>query len=203
MMIMETYKIKIDTNFYLLMPEIKKICGYTFKPCPFEYKKIGEAGSGIFAETELEIKCENADTLFWIGFFLEREREYAQRRQYDLRDSNEITITVPDAFLLVCKAFDVSPSQVLALFAGDLSQHPFTTGGSDERNMAMDYFLRGASALDGDGEEHNADEIFYQLDALRRSWKGNDHQEEFKQRYRDTLQELDREISAKKKGGKQ
>lgn len=191
---METYKIKINNDFLGLLPEVKNLCAYGVG-ASFDYKLIGRTGQGVFyEENEVEIQCENASTLFWIGFFLERLREEQQRRHYDLRDSNEITITVPDAFLLVCKAFGLNPSLVLSTFTGNLSFHPFITLGSDERRMAYEYFMRAYST------EEKDEALFHQLEALRRSWQGNEHQEEFKKRYRETIQALTDEIINNKKG---
>lgn len=190
---METYKIEIGWDFFLLLPEVKSICYNMGKYGRFDYKLTGEPKKGLFEENEVEIQCENSRTIFWIGFFLERIRGEQQQRHYDLRDSNEITITVPDGFLLVCKALALSPSVVLAAFAGDLAQHPFITNGSDERMMAKDYFLRAYSSGDEDDEE-----IFYELDELRRSWGGNSAMDEYKQRYGEELKAIEREIAQRK-----
>lgn len=194
---METYKIKLNNDFFNLLPEVKNHCANGGDSTrSFEYKLIGRTGNGVFEENEVEIQCENASTLFWIGFVLERIRDFHQKREFDLRDSNEITITVPDAFLLVCKAFELNPSLVLSTFTGDLSFHPFITQGSDERRMAYEYFMRGYAT------EEKDEALFHQLDVLRRSWQGKEHQEEFKKRYRETIQALTDEISDNKKGGK-
>lgn len=182
---METYKIKIPAHFLPLLGEVRKLlCNTMGHPFDYQEDKVNEL---------LEISAATPETLLWIGFFLERYRESQQQQHYDLKDQGKVLISVPKGFLLICKSLELNPVGVLEVFVGDLAQHPFNTNGSDERMMAKEYFLRAYST----GEEED-EEIFYELDELRRSWNGNSSMDEFKQRYREELQKIERELDKRK-----
>lgn len=181
---METYKIKIPAHFLPLLPEVKKLLCNTMGH-PFDYRENT-------TEEFLEIEAATPDVLFWIGFFLERQRESQQQQHYDLKDQVKVLISVPKGFLLICKSLELNPMRVLEAFAGDLAQHPLNTNGSDERMMAKEYFLR-AYASDEEDEE-----IICQLEGIRGTWKSNEQWEEFQHGYRQELEEIEREIAQRK-----
>lgn len=148
---------------------------------------IVEALEKDFAKSRVVIEAESDDVFFMIGFFVERLRNQQQQEHYNLDDIGPIRIEAPVAFYLICKRFDVEPHEVLKLFAGDCCQHPFITGGSDERMMAKDYFLRHYYADRGE-------EIFDVLESLRGEWKGNSHMEEFKLRYIEEMNHIKQQL---------
>lgn len=66
----------------------------------------------------------------------------------DFPENNELTITVPDQFMAFCTENMVNPMDVLCGFVGDLTgivgvdMGTCFTNGSDERDLAEQYFLR-------------------------------------------------------------
>jgi hypothetical protein len=141
-------------------------------------------------ETKVIIEAEDDDSFFNFGYFLERCRDEHDMNQQDLRDKSRLYVEVPDAFLLICKFYDLLPSQVLRMFAGDLCRHPFITGGSDERMMASEYFMRGNFL--NEEKQKQADNLFEDLWCLRHGWR-SDRAEEYREEYREMLKALERE----------
>lgn len=66
----------------------------------------------------------------------------------DFPENNDLTITVPDQFMAFCADNMVNPLDVLCGFVGDLTgseggdMGKCLTNGSDERDLARQYFLR-------------------------------------------------------------
>jgi hypothetical protein len=85
----------------------------------------------------------------------ERKR-HSHRAPYhqenDMKRKNKITLELPAEFIELCKADGVTPETVLRGFIGDVSgiinwaANPrvdgYSSNGSDEREMAMDYYRR-------------------------------------------------------------
>jgi len=87
---------------------------------------------------------------------------------------------------MLCKILDTTPQQVLQDFADNLSLDYRYTSGSDERRMAVEYFMRcgyGMHLLDADEVE----QMFDELNAIRFNFYnyGNGMNKEYIQ-YRDT-----------------
>jgi hypothetical protein len=103
---------------------------------------------------------------------------------FNLHDLTALTVDVPAAFLLLCKVNHIDPADALKQFAGDVCQHPFITGGSDEREMAKGYFIRAY------GQQYEKPSIFNELADLRKEWKGHHHMQEYKELYSTKINEL-------------
>lgn len=180
---MQEFRISIYADWVPLLDSLDT-CGH-----PFTYQVAPDqeaAARGPLDKVQVIIRTENPEALFWIGFFLERRYAERTREHYEMGDHLQLEVVVPGSFLLVCTRFGLQPLQVLTFFAGDLSQHPFTTNGSDERWMARDYFLRAyGSALEPDA----CMELFDELTELRSAWHqyGNPRMDEYKQYYRGQL----------------
>lgn len=91
-----------------------------------------------------------------------------------------ITIRINKQLNMLCQVLEIKPEQVLQDFADNLSLHHQYTSGSDERRMAVEYFMRvgyGTGAIDFDELEH----MFDQLETLRWAFYnfGNDRHEEY------------------------
>lgn len=155
---------------------------------------VSKTQSNASDKVRVLVACSGPAQLFELGFWTERIREARQHQHYDLADTSKLEVEVPAAFQLICKFYQVDPAATLTLFAGDLSRHPFITGGSDERIMAMEYFKRGHFAGD---QEERAEDLFDALDSLRRSWPGNFKMEEYKKTYPKALRKLDKEFNKK------
>jgi hypothetical protein len=73
-------------------------------------------------------------------------------QENDMKRKNRITIELPAEFIELCEADGVTPETVLRGFIADVSgiiswwAHPradrYSSNGSDERSMAMDYYQR-------------------------------------------------------------
>lgn len=74
---------------------------------------------------------------------VQRKKEEAREaRREELRT---VTLTLPDAFLNLCEECKVEPAEVLRGFVADLcwlEQGEYITRGSDERDLAKQYFER-------------------------------------------------------------
>lgn len=81
---------------------------------------------------------------------------------------------------MICQTLETTPEQVLQTFADNLSLDHRYTSGSDERRMAVEYFMRvgyGTHLFDLDEIER----MFDELDTVRYSFYdyGNDRQAEY------------------------
>lgn len=161
----------------------------------FDYKILKTPTCSVIDKVEVVITASCDNIVFDLGFWLERLREQDQNEHYDLKDTTKVKVDVPAGFLVICNYFGLKPADVLHVFAGDLSQHPFITGGSDERWMAKDYFLRGCSLPHGDYDK--AEGLFDRLIEIRNSWGGNHKMDNFKKTYLSEMKELGKEFSKK------
>lgn len=123
--------------------------------------------------------------IFWIGRFYERIEDIRTIKL--MRFKKKVKIEVPIQLLKLCELFDVSPHLVLQSFANDLSQTVHGSSGSDERSMAVEYFLRGGYSSNYDHED--AEEIFEELMDLRRAWPGNHKEKEYDKFFKKELKE--------------
>lgn len=67
----------------------------------------------------------------------------------------KVTVTILPEFELLAEIFKVTPQEIFVQFMDDLTSHP-GNGGSDERRMSKEYFLRGAIASEIDYEAGEA-----------------------------------------------
>ena len=84
-----------------------------------------------------------------------------------------ITVEIPRQLELLCSPLEITPGQILQGFINDLSLEVHGGNGSDERRMAVEYFLRvgyGAHRYDLD----KITQMFEELEYLRLQWTGND-----------------------------
>lgn len=198
----KTLKMAIDEEFIPLMVQASQNKWLT--DGEISIKRLDEEVSGghpFSKKVFVEVTCTNDTDFFMLGFWVERLREKEQRKHYDLGDNQKVEVEVPGAFVLLSKFFGSTPEGLLKLFAGDACQHPFITGGSDERMMARDYLLRGCISPLWPLEEAPvvADALFYNLNVLRCSWQGNDKMDQFKTEYSKGLKTLERKFILKKK----
>ena len=66
------------------------------------------------------------------------------------QSSNELTLTLPPQFLALCATHGVQPETVIRSFIADLCHlrtAEYHTHGSDERNLADDYYQRVGYAM--------------------------------------------------------
>ena len=66
------------------------------------------------------------------------------------QSSNELTLTLPPQFLSLCATHGVEPETVIRGFIADLCHlrtAEYHTNGSDERNLADDYYQRVGYAM--------------------------------------------------------
>jgi len=88
----------------------------------------------------------------------------------------QIGLTIPKQLALLCKLLQTTPEQVLQAFINDLSQEVHSSG-SDERRMAVEYFMRCSYGYHRYGFEE-IESMFEGLDRLRWQWPGNDKEKE-------------------------
>lgn len=111
-----------------------------------------------------------------------------------------IKIRINKQLDMICQALEITPEQVLQDFADNLSLHHQYTSGSDERRMAVEYFMRvgyGTGAIDFDELEH----MFDQLETLRWAFYsfGNNRHKEYLAYRRKELAKLQKEWTKKAK----
>ena len=105
-----------------------------------------------------------------------------------------IKLTISPDVQVLCELFSISPQQLLSRFMADLCSE-VGNGGSDERRMAKDYFLRGGMAVTEEWHwEHNGD-ILEDFESLYKASYpyANDENKEWKKKRANFLNEL-REI---------
>ena len=84
----------------------------------------------------------------------------------------QITLDIPKQLALICELLETTPERVLQGFINDVSLE-VNSSGSDERAMAVEYFLRCGHGMHRyDFEE--VQQMFDGLNGLRRQWPGND-----------------------------
>ena len=84
----------------------------------------------------------------------------------------KISLQIPLQFTQLCDLLETTPQQVLQDFLLNLSQEVISSG-SDERNMAIEYFMRCGYGMPPYDFEQVQD-MFGELDSLRWMWPGND-----------------------------
>ena len=85
----------------------------------------------------------------------------------------QITLDIPRQLALLCELLETTPQAVLQGFIQDVSLEVHGSNGSDERSLAVEYFLRcGYGMHRYDWEQVRT--MFAELDGLRRQWPGND-----------------------------
>lgn len=67
---------------------------------------------------------------------------------------------------MLCETLDITPQQVLQDFADNLSLDYRYTSGSDEREMAIAYFMRCGYGMPF-FEYHEVESMFYELETIR------------------------------------
>jgi hypothetical protein len=88
-----------------------------------------------------------------------------------------IEIRVPKQLELLCDLLETTPQQVLQGFINDLSLEVHYSNGSDERRMAVEYFLRVGYGMHC-YEWEQVEQMFDGLNWLRWQWPGNDPEKE-------------------------
>lgn len=83
------------------------------------------------------------------------------------------TLNIPAQLTQLCALLETTPEAVLQGFINDVSQEVQSSNGSDERAMAAAYFMRVGYGNNRYGYAQ-IEEMFWELDALRRQWPGND-----------------------------
>ncbi len=84
-----------------------------------------------------------------------------------------MTLQMPQQFLVLCELLEINPKLVLQEFINNLSLE-VQSSGSDERQMAIDYFIRCGYGMPRPYNFEQVQLMFEQLDALRFQWPGND-----------------------------
>jgi hypothetical protein len=72
--------------------------------------------------------------------------------------SKALTLTLPPEFIRLCKTHGIEPETVIRGFIADLCHlrtADYHTNGSDERNLADDYYQRVGYAYWNEQEEEN------------------------------------------------
>jgi hypothetical protein len=195
-LLMKKYLLEISKEQYCYVDEaIKWIATGTIN-----YKVVATLPgmlSPAFDKVQLEVEAENDSIFFDLGFFLERARATSQKAHYSL-ESQTLQVEVSVGFILLCKYFRQDPAGVLSLFAGDVSQQPFNTNGSDERALALEYFERAYAGADLPEDEITL--LIEKLQEIKGAWYkyGNQKMKEYKNYYDAALKELYRTIVDRK-----
>jgi hypothetical protein len=92
-------------------------------------------------------------------------------------------IEIPVQLNTILQLTDCSLQQLLQGFINDLSQEIHGTNGSDERRMAVEYFLRVGYGSHVFEPEHLRD-FFSELEEIRRQWPGGSGSEKEKEYFR-------------------
>lgn len=88
-----------------------------------------------------------------------------------------IEVSIPKQLELLCELLETTPVQVLQGFINDLSLEVHGSNGSDERSMAVEYFLRVGYGMHR-YELDQVQQMFDGLNWLRWQWPGNDAEKE-------------------------
>lgn len=80
----------------------------------------------------------------------------------------KITIEVPEQIRILAEVVGATPEQLIGMFAYDLAHH-VTSGGSDERMMAKDYFMRTHWA-GFDEKRETVEGLFGEFNIIRYQW---------------------------------
>lgn len=115
-------------------------------------------------------------------------KQTSNQKQNDMKKTIEIRIN--KQLEMLCELLDTTPEEVLQNFADNLSLDYRHTSGSDERMMAVTYFMRvgyGMHLFDFDEVES----MFDELNTIRYSFYdyGNDRKQEY-------IRERDRQYKA-------
>jgi hypothetical protein len=119
------------------------------------------------------------EDLFWAGRWFER---LSNRTQINLsRPITSVRVNVPEQLFKLCHIIDVPPQEVLQAFANDVGLTVHGSSGSDERNMAVDYFKRAGHGMHL-FEPEEIDDMFDGLEWIRYEWRnyGNSKEEEYR-----------------------
>jgi len=113
-----------------------------------------------------------------------------------------ITVEVPKQLALICELLEVTPQAVLQNFIDDVSLE-VNSSGSDERRMAVEYFMRVGYGMHR-YEFDQVEQMFDGLNWLRCQWPGNDAEKEkqYLQERRKFLKQWLKEWKAKAKESK-
>jgi hypothetical protein len=76
-----------------------------------------------------------------------------------------IEVAIPDDVQVFCELFSITPDELLTRFMNDLCSMQYN-GGSDERRMAKEYFLRGDLASRLEPLWTHAMEVAFDFDDL-------------------------------------
>jgi len=112
-------------------------------------------------------------------------------------------IRINKQLAMLCKILNTTPEQVLQNFADNLSLDYRYTNGSDERRMAVEYFMRCGYGMHLFDHEQ-VEQMFDELNAIRSRFYhyGNGKEKEYlqdrDQRYQNFLQRW-KEVKAEKK----
>ena len=87
-----------------------------------------------------------------------------------------ITLEIPKQLELICQLLEVTPQAVLQNFIDDVSLE-VNSSGSDERRMAVEYFMRVGYGMHR-YEFDQVEQMFDGLNWLRCQWPGNDEEKE-------------------------
>jgi len=88
-----------------------------------------------------------------------------------------IEVNIPQQLQMLCELLETTPPQVLQSFIGDLSLEVHGSNGSDERRMAVEYFMRVGYGMHR-YEFDQVEQMFDGLNWLRCQWPGNDAEKE-------------------------
>jgi len=110
-----------------------------------------------------------------------------------------ITVDVPKQLELICQLLETTPQQVLQSFIDDVSLQVGSSG-SDERRMAVEYFMRVGYGMHR-YEFDQVEQMFDGLNWLRWQWPGNDEEKEktYQQQRKTFLKQWFKEWKAKMK----
>ena len=87
-----------------------------------------------------------------------------------------IELNIPQQLQMLCELLETTPQAVLQGFINDLSLE-VNSSGSDERRMAVEYFMRVGYGTHR-YEWEQVEQMFDGLNWLRRQWAGNDAEKE-------------------------
>ena len=87
-----------------------------------------------------------------------------------------LTLEIPKQLALLCDLLDTTPQEILQGFIDDLSLEVHSSG-SDERRMAVEYFMRVSYGIHL-YEWDQIQQMFDDLNWLRLQWPGNDEVKE-------------------------
>ena len=111
----------------------------------------------------------------------------------------QITLEIPKQLALICQLLEIAPQQVLQSFIDDVSLE-VNSSGSDERRMAVEYFMRIGYGMHR-YEFDQVEQMFDGLNWLRCQWPGNDEEKEkqYQQQRKTFLKQWFKEWKAKMK----